>query len=103
MLVITSLDNLKERLGKVILIIRIVEVFKGAVKISLNQPSTAGFALRRGHWLQVRARRSAAKAAIGWSVFAPLGDAKCPNASDLLEECSPPVGRTKISMRYMLT
>jgi uncharacterized membrane protein YqhA len=37
-LVIKSLDDLKERLGKVILLIMIVEVFKDAVKISLNQP-----------------------------------------------------------------
>jgi uncharacterized membrane protein YqhA len=37
-LVIKSLDDLKERLGKVILLIMIVEVFKDAVKITLNQP-----------------------------------------------------------------
>jgi uncharacterized membrane protein YqhA len=37
-LVIKSLDDLKERLGKVILLIMIVEVFKDAVKNSLNQP-----------------------------------------------------------------
>jgi uncharacterized membrane protein YqhA len=37
-LVINSLDDLKERLGKVILLIMIVEVFKDAVKINLNQP-----------------------------------------------------------------
>jgi uncharacterized membrane protein YqhA len=37
-LVIKSLDDLKERLGKVILLIMIVEVFKDAVKVRLNQP-----------------------------------------------------------------
>jgi uncharacterized membrane protein YqhA len=37
-LVIKSLDDLKERLGKVILLIMIVEIFKDAIKITLNQP-----------------------------------------------------------------
>jgi uncharacterized membrane protein YqhA len=37
-LVVKSLDDLKERLGKVILLIMIVEVFKDAVKIRLSQP-----------------------------------------------------------------
>ena len=37
-LLIGSLDDLKERLGKVILLIMIVEVFKDAAKINLHQP-----------------------------------------------------------------
>jgi uncharacterized membrane protein YqhA len=38
LLVIKSLDDLKERLGKVILLIMIVELFKDAVKLKSNEP-----------------------------------------------------------------